>query len=328
MADLSTTYLGLKLPNPIVAASSGLTATAAKVLECVEAGVGAVVLKSLFEEQILAEMRQDIEGAEVEAHTEAQDFLTHMGKDVHLNDHLKMVKEVKAAARVPVIASLNCVTSREWMDYAVSLEKAGADALELNVFIMPASSRSEGRDVEAVYLDIARKIRRKLSIPVAMKLGPHFSGLASMIRKLANEGINGFVLFNRFYRPDVDIQKLRLKTGPMLSTPEEMGTSLQWIALLSGDIEDADFAAATGIHDGEAAIKQLLVGARAVQVCSTLYRNGMGRVSQMLRDLSTWMDGRGYKTIKDFNGLLCRERSEHPETYERSQYIRALVGVS
>jgi dihydroorotate dehydrogenase (fumarate) len=328
MADLSTTYLGLKLPNPIVAASCGLTATAAKVLECIEAGVGAVVLKSLFEEQILAEMQQDIQGAEIDAHTEAQDFLTHMGKDMHLDDHLKMVKEVKAAAKVPVIASLNCITSREWMDYAVSLERAGADALELNVFIMPASTRSEGHDIEAVYLDIARKIRRKLSIPVAMKLGPHFSGLASMIRTLANEGINGFVLFNRFYRPDVDIQKLRLKTGPMLSTPEEMGASLQWIALLSGDVEEADFAAATGIHDGEAAVKQLLVGARAVQVCSTLYRNGLGRVAEMLRDLSTWMDGRGYRKIADFNGMLCRGRSEHPETYERAQYIKALVGVS
>ena len=328
MADLSTTYLGLRLPNPVVAASSGLTGTPSKALECVEAGAGAVVLKSLFEEQIVAETREDMNGAELDAHAEAQDFLTHMGKDIHLNDYLTMVKELKAKAKVPVIASLNCVTSREWMDYAVSLQKAGADALELNVFIMPASARREGHEIEGVYLDIARKIRRRLSIPIAMKLGPHFSGLASMIRKLANEGINGFVLFNRFYRPDVDIQGLRLKAGAMLSTPEEMGVSLQWIALLSGDIEDADFAAATGVHDGEAAIKQLLVGAKAVQVCSTLYRNGLGRIRDMLRDVSAWMDGRGYKTVADFNGLLCRERSERPETYERSQYIKALVGIS
>jgi dihydroorotate dehydrogenase (fumarate) len=328
MADLSTTYLGLKLPNPIVAASSGLTATVDKVLEIVAAGAGAVVLKSLFEEQILAETRDDLKDAELEAHAEAQDFLTHMGKDVHLNDHLKMVKEVKAKVSVPVIASLNCVTAREWMDYAVSLEKAGADALELNVFIMPASVKREGHDIEAVYLDIARKIRRRLSIPIAMKLGPHFSGLASMIRKLANEGINGFVLFNRFYRPDVDIQKLRLKAAATLSTPEEMGPTLQWIALLSGDIEDADFAAATGVHDGEAVVKQLLVGARVVQVCSALYRHGVGRAGEMLRDLAAWMDARGYKRIADFNGVLCQERSEHPEIYERSQYIRALVGVS
>ncbi len=328
MADLSTTYIGLKLPNPIVVASSGLTATAPKVIEAAEAGAGAIVLKSLFEEQIVVETRQDLNGAEVDAHAEALDFLTRMGKDVHLNDHLAMLKEVKAKVPVPVIASLNCVTAREWMDYAVSLQKAGADALELNVFIMPASVRREGAEIEAVYLDIARKVRRRLSIPIAMKLGPHFSGLASMIRKLANEGINGFVLFNRFYRPDIDIEKLRLKAAGMLSTPAEMGPSLQWIALLSGDIEDADFAAATGIHDGEAVIKQLLVGARAVQVCSTLYRNGLGRIGEMLRALSAWMDGRGYGAIADFNGLLCQERSEHPEAYERSQYIKALVGIS
>ncbi len=328
MADLSTSYLGLKLRNPVIAASSGLTATTDKVCEMVDAGAGAVVLKSLFEEQIVAETRQDLEGAEMEAHAEAQDFLTHMGKDLHLSEHLKMLKEVKTKVAVPVIASLNCVTSREWMDYAVSLQKAGADALELNTFIMPANVRREGRELEAVYLDIARKIRRRLSIPIAMKLGPHFSGLASMIRQLANEGINGFVLFNRFYRPDVDIQKLRLKAGAMLSTPDEMGTSLQWIALLSGQIEDADFAAATGVHDGDAVIKQLLVGARAVQVCSTLYRHGLGRIGEMLRTVSTWMDGRGYKNVTDFNGLLSNERIEHPGTYERSQYIKALVGVS
>jgi dihydroorotate dehydrogenase (fumarate) len=328
MADLSTTYLGLKLRNPIIAASSALTATTSKIVDCAEAGVGAVVLKSLFEEQIVAETRQDIAGAEMSAHAEAQDFLTHMGKDVHLNDYLTMVKEAKAKVQVPVIASLNCVTAREWMEYAQSLQKAGADALELNVFILPADVRKEGADLESVYLDIARKIRRKLTIPVAMKLGPHFSGMASMIRKLANEGINGFVLFNRFYRPDVDIQKLTLRAGSMLSSPDEMGPSLQWIALLSGSIEEADFAAATGVHDGEAMIKQLLVGARAVQVCSTLYRNGIGRVGEMLRDLSAWMDGRGYRKIADFGGMLCRQRSESPEAYERSQYIRALVGVS
>jgi dihydroorotate dehydrogenase (fumarate) len=328
MANLSTTYLGLKLRNPVVAASSALTATTPKVVDCVEAGVGAVVLKSLFEEQIVAETRQDIAGAEMSAHAEAQDFLTHMGKDVHLNDYLTMVKEVKAKVQVPVIASLNCVTAREWMEYAQSLQKAGADALELNVFVMPANVRKEGADIEAVYLDIARKIRRKLSIPIAMKLGPHFSGMASMLRKLANEGINGFVLFNRFYRPDVDIQKLRLKAGSMLSSPDEIGPSLQWIALLSGAIDDADFAAATGVHDGEAVIKQLLVGAKAVQICSTLYRNGLGRVAEILRDLSAWMDGRGYRSIEDFGGMLCRERSESPDTYERSQYIKALVGIS
>lgn len=328
MADLSTSYLGLKLANPIVVASSGLTATASKVIDCAEAGAGAVVLKSLFEEQIVAETRHDLSGAELDAHAEAQDFLTHMGKDVHLNDHLKMLKEVKSKVKVPVIASLNCVTAREWMDYAVSLERAGADALELNVFIMPANVKRDGREIESVYLDIARKIRRRLSIPVAMKLGPHFSGLASMIRQLANEGINGFVLFNRFYRPDVDIRNLRLKAAAMLSSPEEVGPTLQWIALLSGDVEDADFAAATGIHDGDAVIKQLLVGARVVQVCSTLYRNGLGRIGEMQRDLAKWMDGRGYAKIADFNGLLCKERSEHPESYERSQYVKALVGIS
>jgi dihydroorotate dehydrogenase (fumarate) len=328
MADLTTTYMGLSLRNPIIVSSSKLTSTLEDVQTCERAGAGAVVLKSLFEEQILADLGDTaVEDDSMLAHAESMDFFTGMGKNYYMNAYLKLVREAKERVSIPVIASVNCVTAGTWLEYSKSFEDVGADALELNFFVMPADVEQEGSEVEELYLETCRKIKRKVSIPVSMKIGSYFYGLASMVRKLSEEGMDGLVLFNRFYRPDVDIDRFEIISAPVFSSPQEISQSLQWIALLSGEVK-CDLAASTGVHDAAGAIKQLLVGARAIQLCSTLYRNGIGYVQKVVKGIEEWMQRHEFERIDDFLGKLSRENIKNPKAYERSQYIRALVGIS
>ena len=203
----------------------------------------------------------------------------------------------------------------------------GADALELNCFIMPGDVKKEGSEMEQRYVDIVRKIKAKVGLPVSMKIGPYFSSPANMIKRLGEEGLDAVVLFNRFYRPDVDIESFKITAGQVFSNAQEISQSLQWIAMLSGEI-GIDMGASTGIHDAVGAIKQLLVGAKSVQMCSTLYRNGIGFVKKVVSGIEEWMNRHEYNTLADFNGKLCQEESEHPEVYERTQFIKALVGIS
>lgn len=327
MADLQTKYLGLDLKNPIVVSSSNLTASVEKVVECEKAGAGAVVLKSLFEEQIRADTDQMMEGVDSLQYAEAFDYLTKTGEHHYIDEYLTLLEQAKSKVSIPVIASLNCVSSGSWIDYAERLEKLGADALELNVFVLPAGIRTPGKEIEQVYIDVCRRVRKKISIPFALKIGSHFSGLANMVKNLKDEGTAGFVLFNRFYQPDVDIEEMSIVPAKILSAPEEMGLSLRWIALLAGEIE-ADFSAATGIHDGKSIVKQLLVGAQTVQLCSVLYQNGIDYLGTMLNVVTEWMDRHNFSSIDQFRGRLSREQSENPEIFERAQYVKALVGIS
>ena len=327
MADLKTKYLGLDLKNPVIVASSNLTASVDKIVECENAGAGAVVLKSLFEEQIKADTAQMMEGVADAHYAEAFDYLTKTGDYHYIDEYLTLLEGAKSKVSIPVIASLNCVSDGSWIDYAQRLEKLGADALELNIFVLPAAVRKKGEEIEQIYLDVCRRIRKRISIPFALKIGSHFSGLANMIKNLKDEGAAGFVLFNRFYQPDVDIEKLTIVPAKTLSAPQEMALSLRWIALLSGEIE-ADFAAATGIHDGTSIVKQLLVGAKAVQLCSVLYQNGIDYAGTMLRVVTEWMERHNFSSLDDFLGMLNREKLDDPELYERAQYVKALVGLS
>ncbi len=327
MPDLSTTYMGLSLRNPIIVGSSNLTSKADEVAACDEAGAGAVVLKSLFEEQILADSQGTAPEADYLAHAEAFDFFKEMGKNYYLDAYLKLVKEAKERISIPVIASVNAITSGAWIEYARSFEDVGADALELNCFVMPGDVKKEGTEIEAHYFDVVRKIKEKVNIPVSMKIGPYFSSPANMIKRLGEQGLDAVVLFNRFYRPDVDIESFRITAGQVFSSAHEISQSLQWIALLSGEV-GLDLAASTGVHDAVGAVKQLLVGAKAVQLCSTLYRNGVEYVQKVVAGITEWMDRHGYKALADFNGKLSQEQSEHPEVFERTQFIKALVGIS
>lgn len=327
MADLSTQYMGLEMRNPIIVSSSPLTSSLQSMKRCEEAGAGALVLKSLFEEQIAHDSRRMIGDMNFDAHTDAYDFIKQKSNDYYLNEYLGMLEKAKSELSIPLIASVNCVSDGSWTEYAERFEAVGADALELNIFILPANREVRGEEIEETYLSILRKVKAATSLPVSVKIGPHFSGLSRMIYTLSREGARGITLFNRFYRPDIDIEKLQLSAGPVQSVPQEMAAVLQWVALMSGEIE-SDLSASTGIHDSSAVIKQLLAGAKSVQLCSVLMKEGFGSIDTMLQGLGSWMDRKGFEKISDFNGMLCQERSAHPEAYERSQYIKALVGIA
>ena len=327
MANLKTEYMGLELDSPLIAASSGMTASVKKVKEFADAGAGAVVLKSLFEEQILYDSSKMTEGFNADVHADAADFFRGMSSSYFLDEYLGLVEECKKAVDIPVIASVNCVSDGAWIKYAERFEKVGSDALELNVFTIPVNKKLSSEDYEKNYYDIAEKIKKAVSIPVALKLSPHFTSLARVLENFADIGINGLVLFNRFYRPDIDIDKMTMSHAPIFSAPEEMSLVLQWIALLSGEL-DVDFAATTGVHETAGAVKQLLAGAKAVQLCSTVYNNGSEIFSKINSELESWMDSKGFAGISDFNGKLCQEVSANPDAYERTQYMKAAVGIS
>ncbi len=327
MADLSTSYLGLNLKNPIIAASSSLTGNLDNVKKCEDAGAGAVVLKSLFEEQITSDKNRMIGDMNFDAHTDAYDFFNAVGTDYYLDEYLGLVEDAKKSLSVPVIASVNCISPGQWTDYAERFENIGADALELNMFILPSNISTSGDTIEDTYLKILKNVKKNTNIPVSIKIGYHFSGMGNFINRAVKNGANGVVLFNRFYKIDIDIDKIELKSSPIISEPSEIHLALQWIALMAGEVP-ADFSAATGVHDAEGVIKHLLAGASSVQLCSTLLKNGVGRITDILRGLEEWMDKKEYGKISDFNGILSQENSSHPEAYERSQFIKSVVGLS
>ena len=327
MADLSTSYMGLKLQNPIIVASSSLTSTIDGVKRCEDAGAGAVVLKSLFEEQITSDTERMIGDMDYNAYTDAYDMFSSSSTDYYLNEYLGLVEKAKNALSIPVIPSVNCVSSQNWIDYAQRFISVGADALELNVFILPSNPDTSGAVIEEAYFNILQDVKKHIKIPVALKIGFHFSGMANFIRNLSRKGADGLVLFNRFYRIDIDTKNLKLKPSGVISSPGEMALSLHWIALLSGEV-NADLSAATGIHDGNSIVKQLLAGASSVQLCSVLLNEGLDTIQDMKQFVASWMDSKNYATIKDFKGILSQKSSDHPESYERSQYIKALVSIS
>ncbi len=327
MADLSTTYMGLHLSNPVIVASSSLTSSVDGVKRCEDAGAGAVILKSLFEEQITFDTERMVGGLDYNAYTDAYDMFASSGKDYYLNEYLTLVEKAKKSVSMPVIPSINCVSSGNWIEYAERFQNVGADALELNVFILPSNPDTDGETIEKAYFDILKKVKNHVKIPVAMKIGYHFSAMGKFIKQLSREGADGLVLFNRFYKIDIDTKTMKLKPSPILSNPVEMALSLQWVALMSGEV-DADISAATGIHNGDAVVKQLLAGAKSVQLCSVLMNEGIDTLTEIRDYLSNWMDGKGFETIDAFRGKLSQSSSEHPESYERSQYVKALVGIS
>jgi dihydroorotate dehydrogenase (fumarate) len=329
MANLNTTYLGLELRSPIIVGSSGMTHNLANLVKAEEAGAGAVVLKSLFEEHIKYEIHKTI-GLGIQTphndYPEAMDYISAYSKDHHLNEYLELIRQAKKALRIPVIASINCMTASEWIDFAKSIEDAGADALELNVFILPSDPTHQGTDTEEVYFEIASKVLQVVKIPVSMKISFYFSGLARFVKRLSWTGLKSLVLFNRFFSPDIDIEDLKIVASHVFSSPDELPQSLRWIAMLS-EVVHCDLCASTGIHDGKAVAKQLLAGAKAVQVASVIYKDGFQAVTAMNNELSDWMDRKGYAKIDDFRGKMSFKETENPAAYERVQFMRHFAGI-
>lgn len=319
MTDLSVEYAGLKLRSPIIVSSSGLTNSVSRIEKIAASGAGAVVLKSLFEEQIQFEI------TEMEAasdYPEAGDYIKTYARENSVGNYLNLIREVKSAVDIPVIASVNCHSSDEWVDFTSRMEEAGADALELNIFYIGSDRRKDPRDYEAVYLNILSSVKEKVSIPVTVKLGSHFTNLTWMVDQLQQRGAAAVVLFNRFYAPDIDINEFTIGAAEIFSTPAEIRNSLRWVGILSSEVSQLDVAASTGVHNAAGVVKQLLAGAAAVQVCSVLYKNGVEYVNRMNSELKDWMEKKQYRSISEFRGKMSYQNFENPEAYERAQFIK------
>lgn len=322
MINLSTTYLGLNLKNPIIVSSSGLTNSISKIAKLVDAGVGAVVLKSLFEEQINHEINQQIRNGEGYDYPEAMDYITGYTKDNSVGEYLKLISDAKAKFNIPIIASINCFSSNDWIDFAKKIEAAGADAIELNIHVVNTDKNVEASIVEGLYYSIAENVNHAISIPFAIKLGDNFANLVGVVNRLNALGTKGVVLFNRFYEPDIDINKLQLTSASVFSTPGDIRKSLRWVAIVSDKVDQIDISASTGNHDGESIIKQLLAGASSVQICSTVYKNGPKVISDILNELTYWMEEKKYPSIESFKGLMSYRKIQDPAIYERAQFMK------
>lgn len=330
MINLTTKYLGLTLKNPIIAGSSGLTDTVEKLIDLEKQGAGAIVLKSLFEEEIIAEMDTKLKKMASTGfiYPETLDYYEDMQNDEDEEStlqYLKLIKDAKAVVKIPIIGSINCVSSKNWTYFPKQIEEAGADALELNLFILPSDLTRGNADNEKVYFDIISEVLKQVKIPVSIKISYYFSNLGNMVQRLSETGIKGIVMFNRFYSPDIDIDTMEVTSGFVLSSSAELALSLRWVAILSDRVK-CDIAASTGVHTGKDMIKQLLAGASAVQVASTLYRNTNGQIETMLGELKEWMKKQEFKSVNDFRGKLAQKNIKNPAAYERIQFMKNFRG--
>lgn len=327
MTTLETSYMGLKLKNPIVVASSGLTNSVVKIKDLENAGAGAVVLKSIFEEQINNEVNHLINRDPQNLYPEAEDYIWNYTRNNSITHHLNLLSEAKKETEIPIIASINCMSASEWTVFAKEFENAGADALELNLFFVPTDRNKSAVEIEQLYYKILWEVKKNVKIPVSVKIGFYYTNLVSMADKLVANGADALVLFNRFYEPDINIEKLELSASEVFSSPQDIRRSLRWIGLISSQLPKAEIAAATGIHDGEAVIKQLLAGAQVTQICSTIYINGTQIIPGMLSDLNAFMKKWNFKKIDDFRGRLSYKNIPDPMLYERAQFMKYFSGL-
>jgi dihydroorotate dehydrogenase (fumarate) len=326
MADLTTTYLGLKLKNPLVPSSSPLMRKVDNIKRMQDAGAAAVVLHSLFEEEI----RHASQELDYYLHYGLDSFVETAGYFPDLekynrgpDGYLEHIHKVKTAVSIPVIASLNGVSTGGWVDYATKIEQAGADALELNVYYLAVDPMQNSAEVEQMYLDVVREVKANLHIPVAVKLGYYFTALANMAQRLAQAGASGLVLFNRFYQPDFDLDSLDVSSNLDLSSSYEVRLRLRWIALLYGRIQ-ADLAVTGGVHTAEDVIKAMLAGANVAMMTSALFERGIDHLRTMLTGLGRWMDEHEYESVQQMRGSMSQKSVAQPAAFERANYIRVL----
>jgi dihydroorotate dehydrogenase (fumarate) len=324
--DLSTTYLGLSLKNPIVPSASPLSHSLDGIKRLEDSGAAAIVMYSLFEEQI------EHESAELEHYlsygTESfAEALTYFPESDDYNlgpeEYVELLHKAKQSLGIPVIGSLNGISTGGWVRFAAKIEEAGADAIELNVYYIPTDPKLTGSDVEERYLDVLRAVKQAVKIPVAMKLSPFFSSMAGMAHRLDAAGVDGLVLFNRFYQPDIDLELLEVTPNVILSTPQALRLPLRWIAILHGRIK-ANLAATSGIHTTRDVLKMLMAGADVTMMCSELLKNGPGRIKEVLAELDQWMVEHEYTSVKQMKGSMSQKSIADPAAFERANYMKAL----
>ena len=322
---LETSLMGLSIRNPIIVGSSSLTNTMRNVKKCEVAGAGALVLKSLYEEQILANSDNLVEKDDMyQWYPEAMEYINNISIENGIDSYLELVKNAKKEVDIPVIASINCFSSKSWIAFSHELENAGADAIELNINIIPENDQSKSAAIEKGYYDILKSVKRIVKIPIAVKMGCNFTNIKLVAKNFDKYGASALVLFNRFYRPDIDIDYLHMTTRDTLSGSEEITQSLRWIALLSDKL-NCDMVASTGIHDAGGIIKQLLAGATAIQVCSALYENGIYYIGELISELQAWMARKGFNNIDDFRGFIQKDL-HNSLSWERIHFMKKSSG--
>ncbi len=326
MPDLTTTYLGLKLKNPLVASASPLSKKVDNVRRLENAGAAAVVMYSLFEEQITHESHELDHYLERGTHSFAESLSYFPDLD-HYNlgpeRYLEHLHKVKQAVSIPVIGSLNGVSSGGWVEFAHLIEEAGADALELNIYYLPTEVDLSGAELEEEYVRLVRDVRARVKLPIAVKLSPFFTSLPNMAKRFVDTGANGLVLFNRFYQPDFDLEELEVVPNLVLSTSHELRLPLRWIAILYGRVE-ADFALTSGVHTAQDVLKAMMAGANVAMMTSTLLANGLGRLMHILTDLQEWMEEHEYESITQMRGSMSQRAVAEPAAFERANYMKAL----
>jgi len=325
--DLSTEYMGLKLKNPIVPSSSPLSHSVASIRHLEDAGASAVVMYSLFEEQITLESfyLDYYLSHGTDSYAESLNYFPEMkGYNVGPDEYLDLIREAKQAVEIPIIGSLNGISTGGWIDYACLIEEAGADALELNVYYIPTSTYMTGAEVEYLYLDILTDVKKVVSIPVAMKLSPYFSSTAHMANQLAEKGADALVLFNRFYQPDFDLEKLEVVPRLVLSDSDELRLPLCWVAILFGRL-DLDLAITSGVHNYRDVLKSLMAGAKVAMMASELLKNGPHRIVEILVELQQWMQDNEYESVGQMIGSLSQKNVAEPAAFERANYMKMLA---
>jgi dihydroorotate dehydrogenase (fumarate) len=326
MLDLSTNYLGLKLQNPLVPSASPLSKSLDTLKRLEDHGAAAVVMYSLFEEQITHESNElDFFLTQgTESYAEALSYFPDLGHyNVGPEVYLEQVRQAKATLEIPIIASLNGISTGGWIRYAKLIEEAGADALELNVYYIPTDFNMSGADVEKMYLDLVRDVKQSVKIPVSVKLGHFFSSIPNFVKQLDEAGVDGVVLFNRFYQPDLDLENLEVVPNLSLSSSYELKLRLRWAAILHGRIQ-ADMALTGGVHTAEDAIKSMMVGAKAAQLASVLLHYGVHTLSDMLVDMQRWLETHEYESVKQMQGSMSQQNVANPAAFERANYMKVL----
>jgi dihydroorotate dehydrogenase (fumarate) len=319
MSKINTHYLGLELSSPIIAGSSNFTSNINSISEAEAAGAGAVVLKSLFEEQIVNQAYASVPDSN---YPEADDYLAWYTRNHSVDNYLDLISTARKAVKIPVIASINCYSGEGWLDFAHKVEKAGASALELNVFFLPTDMHQTGANAEKLYLNLVAELKKKLTIPVCVKISHRFTNILNMAYQLHNHGAEGIVMFSRYYEPDFDIKNLKVVAAPVLTNPVEKRYVLRWVGMVSALNIELAISASTGVYTGEDAIKYILAGADTVQVCSALYKKGFSVITEINDTLRKWMDDKEFSTLRQFRGLLNYRNVENPSVFERSQFMK------
>ncbi len=321
-ANISTKFAGLQLKSPVIVSSSGLTGTTKHLKEFEDKGAGAIVLKSIFEEEILFEYDKFAQEAEKYGYDyEYLDYFDYKIKQDNLHKYVELIKAAKETVSIPVIASVNCVSPHEWTFFTKKIEEAGADALELNIFLLPSDPNKTSNEIEETYVKIVEEVRKATKLPLIIKMSHYFTNLGEMIKKVDKAGADAIVLFNRHYNPDIDINARKLTPGFVFSSPNEITLPLRWIGLSYGKV-DASLAASTGVHSGEGLVKVLLAGASAVEIASAIYKNGANIITQMNGFLAKYLEDNNFASVDDIKGLVSQKNVKNPAAFERVQFMR------